>query len=91
MDHREIAAGRSRSSRSIMPCYNGEAYLAEAIESVLGQTFRDFELIVVDDGSTDRSAEILEAMATGFGSFASRTAASPRHATSASANRRGSS
>jgi glycosyltransferase involved in cell wall biosynthesis len=43
----------------IMPCYNGEAFLAEAVGSVLGQTFRDFELIVVDDGSTDGSAGIL--------------------------------
>jgi len=44
----------------IMPCFNGEAYLTEAIESVLAQTFRDFELIVVNDGSTDRSVELLE-------------------------------
>ena len=43
----------------IMPCYNGEAFLAEAVGSVLAQTFRDFELIVVDDGSTDGSADIL--------------------------------
>lgn len=43
----------------IMPCYNGEAFLADAINSVLGQTFQQFELIVVDDGSTDRSSEIL--------------------------------
>lgn len=42
-----------------MPCYNGEAFLAIAVESVLGQTFKGFELIVVNDGSTDRSAEIL--------------------------------
>jgi glycosyltransferase involved in cell wall biosynthesis len=43
--------------------YNGEPYLAEAIESVLGQTYRPLELIVVDDGSTDRSGEI----ARGYG------------------------
>jgi glycosyltransferase involved in cell wall biosynthesis len=43
----------------IMPCYNSEAFLAEAIHSVLAQTFQQFELIVIDDGSTDRSAEIL--------------------------------
>lgn len=43
----------------IMPCYNAESYLREAIESVLQQTFSDVELIVVDDGSTDASAEIL--------------------------------
>jgi glycosyltransferase involved in cell wall biosynthesis len=44
----------------IMPCYNGETYIAEAIKSVLGQTVRDFELIVVDDGSTDQSPCVLE-------------------------------
>jgi glycosyltransferase involved in cell wall biosynthesis len=43
--------------------YNGEKYLAEAIESVLGQTFSDFELIVVDDGSTDRTPECLQRFA----------------------------
>lgn len=42
----------------VMPVYNIEAYVAEAIESVLAQTLRSFELIIVDDGSTDRSAEI---------------------------------
>ncbi len=43
----------------VMPCYNGAAFLAAAVDSVLAQTYRDYELIVVDDGSTDRSAEIL--------------------------------
>lgn len=43
----------------VMPCYNGEAYLAAAIDSVLGQTVTDLELIVVDDGSTDGSAIVL--------------------------------
>ncbi len=45
----------------IMPCYNGEKYIAEAVESVFAQTLQDFELIVVNDGSTDRSADILAA------------------------------
>ncbi len=43
----------------IMPVYNGERYLAEAIESILAQTFTDFELIIVDDGSRDRTAAII--------------------------------
>lgn len=47
----------------ILPCYNGEAFLREAVQSILDQTLRDFELIVVDDGSTDRSAEILAGLA----------------------------
>lgn len=42
----------------VMPVYNIEAYVAEAVQSVLSQTFRSFELIIVDDGSTDRSVEI---------------------------------
>ncbi len=42
----------------IIPVYNRERFIARAIESVLAQTFRDFELIVVDDGSTDKSAAI---------------------------------
>ena len=43
----------------IMSVYNGEDYLAEAIDSVLNQTFRDFELIVINDCSTDSTSEIL--------------------------------
>ncbi len=43
----------------IMTVYNGEPWVSEAVESVLGQTFRDFEFIVVDDGSTDHTGAIL--------------------------------
>lgn len=44
----------------IMSVYNGETYLHEAIDSILNQTFKDFEFVVIDDGSTDRSPDILE-------------------------------
>lgn len=41
----------------VMPCYNGEQHVENSIASVLAQSFADWELIVVDDGSTDASAE----------------------------------
>ncbi|MBV9925974.1 MAG: glycosyltransferase [Acidobacteria bacterium] len=44
----------------IMPVYNGENYLRSAVESVLAQTFRDFEVVVVDDGSKDSTPEIAQ-------------------------------
>jgi glycosyltransferase involved in cell wall biosynthesis len=47
----------------LMPVYNGAAFLEEAVASVLRQSFADFELIVVDDGSTDRTPEILARLA----------------------------
>jgi hypothetical protein len=43
----------------VMSVYNGQAFLAEAIESVLGQTYRDFEFVIIDDGSTDNTPDIL--------------------------------
>lgn len=47
----------------IMPCFNTEKYLSEAIDSVLRQTFCDFELIIIDDSSTDKSLDIIKAYA----------------------------
>ena len=47
----------------IMSVHNGEEFLAEAVESILGQTFGNFEFIIINDGSSDRSGEILEGFA----------------------------
>ena len=44
----------------LMPVHNGEAFLREAIESILWQTLGDFELLIVNDGSTDGTAGIIE-------------------------------
>jgi glycosyltransferase involved in cell wall biosynthesis len=43
----------------LMPVYNAEKYLNEAIDSILNQTFADFEFLIINDGSTDRSEEII--------------------------------
>lgn len=43
----------------LMPTYNAERYLKEAIESILTQTFADFELIIINDGSTDSTEQII--------------------------------
>ncbi len=44
----------------VIPAYNGAKFLAEAIESVLAQTYRDFEIIIVDDGSTDNTRQVVD-------------------------------
>ncbi len=44
----------------IMPAYNAEQYIAQAIESILNQTFTDFEFIIINDGSSDKTAEIIK-------------------------------
>jgi glycosyltransferase involved in cell wall biosynthesis len=53
-----MSAGTPRVT-VLVPVYNQERFVGEAIESVLGQDFADFELLLVDDGSTDRTPEIL--------------------------------
>jgi GT2 family glycosyltransferase len=47
----------------VLPVYDGEPFLAEAMKSILAQTFRDFELIAIDDGSRDASGNILDCFA----------------------------
>jgi glycosyltransferase involved in cell wall biosynthesis len=42
----------------LMPVYNGERYLHEAIDSILAQIFTDFEFLIIDDASTDSTPEI---------------------------------
>lgn len=43
----------------IVPCYNHEKYIAECVISIFNQTYQNFELIIIDDGSTDKSFEVL--------------------------------
>lgn len=51
----------STPSISVLMCvYNGAQYLQRSVESILNQTFEDFEFIIIDDGSTDRSWEIIQ-------------------------------
>src|ERR1035437_799289 len=47
----------------LMPAYNAEKYIGEAIESILNQTFKDFELIIVNDASTDSTLSIIQKFA----------------------------
>ena len=44
----------------LMPVYNGEKYLRQAIDSILSQTFSDFNFLIIDDGSSDKSREIIQ-------------------------------
>ena len=44
----------------LMPVRNGEKYIKNAIDSVLNQTLTDFEFLIIDDGSTDRTVKIIQ-------------------------------
>ena len=52
---------QNRSLVSIItPCYNAEQFIRETIESVIAQTYTDWEMIIIDDCSTDNSADIIK-------------------------------
>lgn len=55
-----MEAGKKSKISIIMPAYNAEEYIAEAIESVIGQSYYNWELAIVDDGSTDASGRIAD-------------------------------
>ena len=56
----ETSSGAPPTVSVLMPVYNGERYLRAAVDSILGQSFADFEFVIVDDGSTDGTRDILE-------------------------------
>lgn len=66
----------------VIPCYNAERFLGETLESALAQTYPSLEIIVIDDGSTDRSAEVLRSYASRV-----RVERTPNQGASAARNR----
>jgi len=69
----------------VIPVHNGERYLSQAIESVLAQTHRDLELLIVDDGSTDGSRAVAERFARRDGRV--RVLAQPNRGVAGAGNR----
>lgn len=50
----------SKKVTILIPVYNGERYIAESIKSILDQTYKDFELLIINDGSTDKTNDIIK-------------------------------
>ena len=50
----------------VIPVYNGEKYLRECVDSILAQSFKDYEIVMVDDGSKDSSGTICDEYATKY-------------------------
>ena len=65
----------------IIPCYNNEKVIAETIDSALSQSYKSIEIIVVNDGSTDDSAKVVENISTKYSniSFYSKENRGPSH------------
>ena len=51
----------------VVPCYNHEKYVKETIESIVNQTYKNIELIVIDDGSKDNSVKVIQELADKYG------------------------
>ncbi len=51
----------------VVPCYNHEKYVKETIESIINQTYKNIELIVIDDGSKDNSVSVIQELADKYG------------------------
>ncbi len=62
----------------VLPVYNGEPYIAAALESILRQDYDRFEVIALDDGSTDRSLEVLQPVSKSRRSYPRRITGEPR-------------